>query len=122
MKSILYVEDNEDNAYMLSKRLKKRGFEVLIAENGLLGVESSLENSPDLILMDLSMPEMDGWEATRVIKNNPVTKEIPIIILTAHAMAGDSEKALKTGAEDYDTKPINFKRLLVKINRILELS
>ena len=119
MAKILIVEDNELNRDMLSRRLIRKGFEIVMAEDGQKGVEMSLSENPDLILMDLSLPIMDGWEATSTIKNAEETKEIPIIVLTAHAMAGDREKALEAGADEYDTKPIEFKRLLGKIKDFL---
>ena len=119
MTKILYVEDNEDNVYMLKRRLTKKGFEVVIAENGAVGVDMSKSEAPDIILMDLSLPVMDGWEATSTIKADSETSSIPIIVLTAHAMAGDREKALDAGADEYDTKPIEFKRLLGKIKEFL---
>ena len=115
MAKLLYVEDNEMNRDMLSRRLERKGFSIVMAEDGKKGVDMSLSETPDLILMDLSLPIMDGWEATSTIKANPETKDIPIIVLTAHAMAGDREKALEAGADEYDTKPIEFKRLLGKI-------
>tara|TARA_B100001248_G_scaffold2607_1_gene2081 strand:- start:310 stop:669 length:360 start_codon:yes stop_codon:yes gene_type:complete len=115
MSKILIVEDNEMNRDMLSRRLERKGFEVVMAEDGAKGVDMSKSESPDLILMDLSLPVMDGWEATSTIKADNITKNIPIIVLTAHAMAGDREKALEAGADEYDTKPIDFKRLLGKI-------
>ena len=119
MAKILIVEDNELNRDMLSRRLMRKGFEIVMAEDGQKGVEMSLSENPDLILMDLSLPVMDGWEATSTIKNSEETKKIPIIVLTAHAMAGDREKALEAGADEYDTKPIEFKRLLGKIKDFL---
>ena len=103
------------NRDMLSRRLERKGYEVVMAEDGQKGVDMSKSESPDLILMDLSLPVMDGWEATSTIKANDNTKDIPVIVLTAHAMAGDREKALEAGADEYDTKPIDFKRLLGKI-------
>ena len=115
MTKILIVEDNEMNRDMLSRRLERKGFEVIMAEDGAKGVDMSKSENPDLILMDLSLPVMDGWEATSTIKADGSTKNIPIIVLTAHAMAGDREKALEAGADEYDTKPIDFKRLLGKI-------
>ena len=119
MAKILIVEDNELNRDMLSRRLMRKGYEIVMAEDGQKGVEMSESENPDLILMDLSLPVMDGWEATSTIKNSDETKEIPIIVLTAHAMAGDREKALNAGADEYDTKPIEFKRLLGKIKDFL---
>ena len=115
MLKILIVEDNEMNRDMLSRRLERKGFEVVMAEDGAKGVDMSKSENPNLILMDLSLPIMDGWEATSIIKADGSTKDIPIIVLTAHAMAGDREKALEAGADEYDTKPIDFKRLLGKI-------
>ena len=119
MAKILIVEDNELNRDMLSRRLMRKGFEVVMAEDGQKGVDMSISENPDLILMDLSLPVMDGWEATSTIKNSEETKKIPIIVLTAHAMACDREKALEAGADEYDTKPIEFKRLLGKIKDFL---
>ena len=120
MSKILIVEDNEMNRDMLSRRLIRKGFEVVMAEDGQKGVDMSVSERPDLILMDLSLPVMDGWQATSTIKKSEETKDIPIIVLTAHAMAGDREKALEAGADEYDTKPIEFKRLLGKIKDFLE--
>ena len=119
MSKILIVEDNEMNRDMLSRRLMRKGFEVVMAEDGQKGVDMSITEKPDLILMDLSLPVMDGWQATSTIKESDETKDIPIIVLTAHAMAGDREKALEAGADEYDTKPIEFKRLLGKIKEFL---
>jgi len=115
MMKILYVEDNEDNIYMLSRRLKRKGFEVLIAENGQLGIELCLKEIPDLILMDLSLPVMDGWEAIKVIKNESSIKHIPIIALSAHAMDQHKQQALDAGANDFDSKPVDLTRLMSKI-------
>ena len=115
MSKILIVEDNEMNRDMLSRRLERKGYEVVMAEDGQIGVDMSKSENPDLILMDLSLPVMDGWAATSNIKEDDDTKDIPIIVLTAHAMAGDREKAIEAGADEYDTKPIDFKRLLGKI-------
>ena len=115
MSKILIVEDNEMNRDMLSRRLERKGYEIVMAEDGQKGVDMSKSENPDLILMDLSLPVMDGWEATSTIKADDNTKDIPIIVLTAHAMAGDREKAIEAGADEYDTKPIDFKRLLGKI-------
>ena len=119
MAKILLVEDNEMNRDMLSRRLRKKGFDVEIAVDGQEGVDKASSISPDLILMDLSLPVLDGWGATKVIKDNPDTAKIPVIALTAHAMAGDREKAMEAGADDYDTKPIDIKRLLSKINSFI---
>jgi len=119
MAKILIVEDNEMNRDMLSRRLQRKGFEVVMAEDGQQGVDMSKSENPDVILMDLGLPVMDGWQATSTIKAEESTKNIPIIVLTAHAMAGDREKALDSGADEYDTKPIEFKRLLGKINDFL---
>ena len=117
-RTILYVEDNEDNVYMLKSRLTRRGFTVLIARDGAEGVSLAAAEQPDLVLMDLSLPVLDGWEATRRIKADPRTRHIPVIALTAHAMAGDREKALAAGCDDFDTKPVEFQRLLGKMNAL----
>lgn len=119
--TILLVEDNEMNRDMLSRRLKKKGFEVKIAVDGQSGVEEALKSIPDVILMDMSLPVMDGWEATRQLKASEDTKQIPIIALTAHAMSDDRKKALDAGCDDYDTKPVDLKRLLGKINKWLNI-
>ena len=119
MSRILLVEDNEMNRDMLSRRLELKAYEVIIAIDGQAGVNMASSESPDLILMDLSLPVIDGWEATRQIKANPTTQSIPVIALTAHAMAGDEQKALQAGCDDYDTKPVNFQRLLGKIETLL---
>jgi len=119
MPKLLMVEDNEMNRDMLSRRLKKKGFEVVLAFDGKQGVEMASEHAPELILLDMSLPVMDGWEAAGHLKANPETNSIPIIALTAHAMAGDKEKALESGCDDYETKPIDFKRLLQKIETLL---
>jgi CheY-like chemotaxis protein len=119
MSKILLVEDNEMNRDMLSRRLERKGFEVIIAVDGQAGINMATSGSPDLILMDLSLPVIDGWETTRQIKADPVTHTIPVIALTAHAMADDEQKALEAGCDDYDTKPINLKRLLEKIEKFL---
>lgn len=115
MAKILLVEDNELNRDMLSRRLSRRGYEVVIAVDGEEGISHANESSPDVILMDMSLPKVDGWEATRQIKANAATSGIPVIALTAHAMAGDREQALAAGCDDYDTKPIELDRLLSKI-------
>jgi len=120
MARILLVEDNEMNRDMLSRRLTKRGHEVVIAVDGQQGVEFAAKENPDIILLDMSLPIVDGWEAARQLKGDPVTNDIPIIALTAHAMAGDREKCLEAGCEEYDTKPVEFKRLLGKINDLLD--
>ncbi|MGY5810844.1 response regulator [Rhizobium sp. LEGMi198b] len=118
MVKILLVEDNEMNRDMLSRRLEKRGYEVVSATDGLAGVEAAMTERPDLVLMDMSLPVIDGWEATKRIKRNPLTAAIPVIALTAHAMAGDREKAIEAGCDDYDTKPIELPGLLDKIARL----
>jgi len=115
---ILIVEDNEMNRDMLSRRLIKKGFEIIIAVDGEEGVKKTLSEKPDLILMDMSLPVMDGWEATKKLKSNSDTSKIPIIALTAHAMAQDKEKALAAGCDEYDTKPIDLNRLLSKISSL----
>ena len=119
MSKILLVEDNEMNRDMLTRRLERKGFEVVIAVDGQAGIDMASSSNPDIILMDLSLPVIDGWEATRKIKATPVTQSIPVIALTAHAMAGDEQKALEAGCDDYDTKPIDFKRLLGKIENYI---
>ena len=119
MPRLLYVEDNEMNRDMLSRRLRRRGFEVLIAADGEQGVAMAAAERPDLILMDMSLPVLDGWEATRRLKAAPDTEGIPVIGLTAHAMATDRDKCLEAGCDDYDTKPVELGRLLEKIERLL---
>jgi CheY-like chemotaxis protein len=119
MPRILLVEDNEMNRDMLSRRLQRKGFDVAIAVDGRQGVEMAKADGYDLILMDMSLPEIDGWEATRQLRAEPATQEVPIIALTAHAMAGDREKALEAGCDDYDTKPIELPRLLSKMESLL---
>jgi len=119
MSKILLVEDNEMNRDMLTRRLERKGFEVAVAVNGQEGIDMASSSNPDIILMDLSLPVIDGWEATRRIKADPATQSIPVIALTAHAMAGDERKALDAGCDDYDTKPIDLKRLLGKIENLL---
>jgi CheY-like chemotaxis protein len=117
---LLYVEDNDDNVYMLKMRLELLGdFEVLTAENGERGCEMAAAERPDIILMDLEMPVVDGWEATRRLKSNPNTRDIPVIAFSAHALAGEREKALAAGCDDFETKPIEFDRLVATIRRIL---
>jgi CheY-like chemotaxis protein len=119
MAKILLVEDNEMNRDMLSRRLIRRGYEVAVAVDGAQGVAMARSEKPDLVLMDLSLPGIDGWEATRRIKGGADTKHLPVIGLTAHAMAGDREKALEAGCDDYDTKPIELDRLIGKIESLL---
>jgi CheY-like chemotaxis protein len=117
---ILYIEDNDDNIYMLRMRFELlEGFNVLVAEDGVSGVEKAAAELPDVILMDLDLPLIDGWEATRRIKGNAATRHIPVIALTAHAMPGSREKALAAGCDEFDTKPIEFDRLIQKINSVL---
>ena len=120
MPKILLVEDNEMNRNMLSRRLIRHGYEVVMAVDGQQGTEMAISERPDLILMDMSLPVMNGWEATRQVKGNEVTRQIPVIALTAHAMAGDREKAMEAGCEDYDTKPVEVSRLLGKIAALLK--
>ncbi len=115
MTKILLVEDNEMNRDMLSRRLLRRGYEVIMAMDGQMGLEMAQSESPDIVLMDMSLPILDGWEATRCLKAGAETKAIPVIALTAHAMSSDREKALEAGCDDYDTKPIELTRLLAKI-------
>ena len=117
---ILLVEDNELNLDMLSRRLRRKKFEVLVAEDGQAGIEVATAERPDLVLMDMSLPVLDGWEATRRLKADPATRDIPVIALTAHAMAEDRQKALAAGCDDYDTKPVEFRRLLRKIAAFIE--
>lgn len=119
MPKILLVEDNEMNRDMLSRRLLRNNFEVVMAVNGQEGVDLARSERPDLILMDMSLPVMDGWQATRTIKNDDTTKSIPVIALTAHAMESDRQQALQAGCDDFDTKPIELQRLLGKINALL---
>ncbi len=119
MTKILLVEDNEMNRDMLSRRLQRKGYDVEIAIDGKDGIEKATSGGFDLVLMDMSLPEIDGWEVTRLLREEPATKELPIIALTAHAMEGDREKALDAGCDDYDTKPIELPRLLSKIEALL---
>jgi CheY-like chemotaxis protein len=116
---ILYVEDNDDNVYIVKKRLTRAGFTILVASDGEQGVAVATAERPDLILMDLSLPVIDGWEATRRLKAASETRHIPVIALTAHAMTGDREKALEAGCDDFDTKPVQMARLLGKIQALL---
>jgi two-component system, cell cycle response regulator DivK len=120
MRKLLYVEDNEDNLYMLQLRFDVLGgYEVLSARDGAAGITMATSERPDLILMDLNLPEIDGWEAARRLKADPATRDIPIIALSAHALIGEREKALAAGCDDFDTKPIKFDRLLAKIEQAL---
>jgi CheY-like chemotaxis protein len=119
-KQILLVEDNEMNLDMLSRRLQRRGYQILIAVDGAAGVRLTREQKPDLVLMDMSLPVMDGWEAVRILKADPQTRDIPVIALTAHAIAGDREKALAAGCDEYESKPVKFQQLLTKIAQFLE--
>ena len=119
MPKILLVEDNEMNRDMLSRRLERKGYQVVLALDGQSGVEMAQSQTPDLVLMDMSLPVLDGWEATRRLKADAATKHIPVIALTAHAMSSDREKALEAGCDDYDTKPIELPRLLGKIEALL---
>jgi two-component system cell cycle response regulator DivK len=119
MHRILYVEDNDDNVYMLKSRLERKGFSVIVARDGAEGIAMAVDHKPALILMDLSLPVINGWEATRQLKARPDTRHIPIIVITAHAMEGDRESALATGCDDFDTKPVQFPRLLGKIQNLL---
>ena len=119
MPKVLVVEDNEMNREMLSRRLERRGYEVITAVDGEDGVNKAQSESPDMILMDMDLPVLDGWAATRQLKDSPDTRLIPVIALTAHAMAGDREKAMDAGCDDYDTKPVEFSRLLEKMEKLL---
>jgi two-component system cell cycle response regulator DivK len=119
MAKLLLVEDNEMNRDMLSRRLSKRGYDVTLAVDGQQGVDAANDQQPDLILLDMSLPVLDGWAAAELLKSDPVTSAIPIIALTAHALAGDREKALEAGCDDYDTKPVELTRLLDKIEALL---
>ena len=119
MPKILLIEDNEMNRNMLSRRLERKGYQVLLAVDGQNGMVLARAESPDLILMDMSLPVLDGWEASRQLKADPQTRLVPIIALTAHAMAGDRERAIEAGCDDYDTKPVELPRLLEKIEALL---
>jgi CheY-like chemotaxis protein len=121
MTKILYVEDNPDNVYMLTRRLKKKGFELIIAGDGQEGIDKAKDEKPALILMDLSLPTMDGWTATAEIKKIDGIKDIPIIALSAHAMPEHRDRAIKAGCSDYDTKPVDIKRLLTKMGQYIKL-
>jgi two-component system cell cycle response regulator DivK len=120
MPKILIVEDNELSRDMLSRRLRRKGYEVLVATDGQEGIAMAQRELPDLVLMDLSLPDLDGWEATRRLKKDAKTQHIPVIALTAHAMSGDREKAIDAGCDEYDTKPIDLRRLLSKMVRFVE--
>jgi two-component system cell cycle response regulator DivK len=120
MPKILIVEDNELSREMLSRRLRRKGYEVLVATDGQEGIAMTQRELPDLVLMDLSLPDLDGWEATRRLKKDARTQHIPVIALTAHAMSGDREKAIDAGCDEYDTKPIELRRLLSKMVRFVE--
>jgi CheY-like chemotaxis protein len=119
MKKLLLVEDNELNRDMLSRRLARRGYEIVLANDGQAGIDEASRHLPDLIIMDMSLPILDGWESTRRIKLHPQTQTIPVLALTAHAMAGERERAIAAGCEDYDTKPVDFARLIGKIENLL---
>jgi two-component system cell cycle response regulator DivK len=119
MNKILLIEDNETNRDMLSRRLARKGYDVILATDGAEGVSLAHKQAPDLILMDMSLPVLDGWEATRQLKTAVATRAIPVIALTAHAMAGDREKAMEAGCDEYETKPVEFQRLLSKIEALL---
>jgi CheY-like chemotaxis protein len=119
MTKVLVVEDNEMNRDMLSRRLTRRGFQVIFAVDGQQGVDLARSERPDIILMDMSLPVIDGWEATRRVKSDDATRGVPVIGLTAHAMAGDREKAMEAGCDDYDTKPVELERLIGKMERLL---
>ncbi|TVY09125.1 response regulator [Paenibacillus cremeus] len=121
MPKILLVEDNEMNRDMLSRRLMRKGYDVVMALDGMEGVAAAKSESPDLILMDMSLPVLDGWDATRQLKQDPETKHIPVIALTAHAMATDREKAFQAGCDDFDTKPVEWNRLLEKMQAYLKV-
>jgi CheY-like chemotaxis protein len=119
MAKILYVEDNEDNVYMLRQRLQRKGHEVVVAGDGAQGIARAVAEQPALILMDLGLPVMDGWEAVRRLKGMPETRSIPVVGLSAHAMAADQDRALAAGCDDFDTKPVDFDRLVAKIDALL---
>ena len=119
MARILYVEDNDDNIYMLRNRLTRQGFDVLVARDGASGIDMARSEQPDLVLMDLGLPVLDGWEAARRLKADPATCRIPVIALSAHAMSGDRVQALEAGCDEYDVKPVEWPRLLTKIRALL---
>lgn len=118
MKKVLYIEDNDDNIYMLKTRLERKGYEVLIAKDGFAGIQSAKDAQPDIILLDVGLPDMDGYQTASQIKQDPSIQHIPIIMLTAHALSDDREKAIKAGAEEYEAKPVNFAVLLAKIEQL----
>ena len=120
MPKLLYVEDNEMNRDMLSRRLIRSGYEVVLAVDGAQGVAMAASDAPDLVLMDMSLPVLDGWEATRRLKADPATRALPVIALTAHAMSGDEKKAREAGCDDFDTKPVEYTRLIAKIEGLLQ--
>jgi CheY-like chemotaxis protein len=120
MPRVLLIEDNEANRDMLSRRLARRGYQISIATDGRQGIAAAQAEQPDLILMEMNLPEIDGWEATRFLKSQPTTRHIPVIALTAHAMVSDRERALEVGCDDYDTKPVELSRLLSKIAALIE--
>ncbi len=122
MTRILLVEDNEMNRDMLSRRLIRRGYQILIAVNGAQGIEMARREAPDVILMDMSLPDMDGWETARCMRADAALRDVPIIALTAHAMAGDRERAIAAGCNEYDTKPVNLEQLIAKIAAVIERS
>jgi two-component system cell cycle response regulator DivK len=122
MPKVLLIEDNEMNRDMLSRRLQRRGFEVIFAVDGKQGIDLAATEKPDIILMDMSLPVIDGWEATRRVKANDATRGVPVIGLTAHAMSGDRERAIAAGCDDYDTKPVEIERLIGKIEQLLGLA
>ena len=119
MIKILYVEDNDDNIFMLSNRLRRKGYEVIVAKDGAQGIEMTRREDPTLVLMDLGLPVLDGWEAIRRLKQSPDTRDVPIIALSAHAMAADRDRAFDAGCDDFDTKPVDMPRLLRKIEALL---
>ena len=120
MAKILIVEDNEANRDMISRRLQRRGYETVVATDGAQGIAMARSETPDLILMDMGLPEIDGWEATRTIRRDPVVCDLPIIAFTAHAMAGDREETLRAGCDEYEAKPVDFSRLVGKIEALLQ--
>ncbi len=119
MPKILYIEDNEDNVYMLTERLRRRGFEVIVAHEGMEGLAMARNESPDLLIMDLGLPGLDGWEATRRLRADPEIRHLPVLALSAHAMPDERDRAIGAGCDDFDTKPVNFNRLLQKIAALL---